>query len=139
MDKTFTRAGTSRLNGVVAYRFANDLNRERVLAKNGHTEITFYELGEAMTKDAAMLFLAQRGITAEGNRVTTTAPKAPKAKRVKAEAVVTDDDGFVEPKDERIQVAMSRLARNNPGLTAQQLLDRVMMTFKEFGEYEPTF
>jgi hypothetical protein len=136
MDKTFTRAGTSRLNGVVAYRFANDLNRERVLAKNGHTEITFYELGEAMTKSAAMLFLAQRGITAEGNRVTTTAPKA---KRVKVEAVVADDDGFVEPKDERIQVAMSRLARNNPGLTAQQLLDRVMMTFKEFGEYEPTF
>ena len=136
MDKTFTRAGTSRLNGVVAYRFANDLNRERVLAKNGHTEIVFYELGEAMTKDAAMLFLAQRGITAEGNRVTA---KAPKTKRVKAEAVVADDDGFVEPKDERIQVAMSRLARNNPGLTAQQLLDRVMMTYREFGEYEPTF
>ncbi len=136
MEKTFTRAGTSRLNGVVAYRFANDLNRERVLAKNGHTEITFYELGEPMTKDAAMLFLAQRGITAEGNRVTA---KAPKTKRIKAEAVVADDDGFVEPKDERIQVAMSQLARNNPGLTAQQLLDRVMMTFREFGEYEPTF
>jgi hypothetical protein len=34
---------------------------------------------------------------------------------------------------------MSRLARNNPGLTAQQLLDRVMMTYREFGEYEPTF
>jgi hypothetical protein len=136
MDKTYTRAGTSRLNGVVKFRFANDLNRERVLAKNGHTEIVFYDLGEAMTKDAAVLFLAQRSITAEGNRVTT---KAPKTKRVKAEVVVADDDGFVEPKDERIQVAMSRLARNNPGLTAQQLLDRVMMTFQEFGEYKPTF
>jgi hypothetical protein len=136
MDKTFTRAGTSRLNGVVAYRFANDLNRERVLAKNGHTEIVFYELGEAMTKSAAMLFLAQQGITAEGNRVTAPAPKPKKVKAAKAAAT---DDGFVEPKDERVQVAMSRLARTNPSLTAQQLLDQVMMTFKEFGDYEPNF
>jgi len=137
MDKTFTRAGTSCLNGVVAYRFANDLNRERVLAKNSHTEINFIELGEAMTKEAAVLFLNSQGIWAEGNRVAATAPKPAKIKAAKAEAA--DDDGFVEPKDERIQVAMSRLARTNPGLTAQQLLDRVMMTYREFGEYEPTF
>jgi hypothetical protein len=137
MDKTFTRAGTSRLNGVVAYRFANDLNRERVLAKNGHTEIVFYELGEAMTKDAAVLFLNSQGITAEGNRVTAKAPKTKKVRAVKAEAA--DDDGFVEPTDERIQVAMSRLARENPGLTAQQLYDSVMMTVKHFGDVEPNF
>jgi hypothetical protein len=140
MDKTFTRAGVSTVNGTVTYRFANDLNRERTLVRTGHTDIRMIELGEPMTKEAAILFLNSQGIWAESVRVSTRTPTAPKVKRaraVKAEAV--DDDGFVEPKDERIQVAMSRLARNNPGLTAQQLLDRVMMTFREFGEYEPTF
>ena len=146
MEKTFTRAGTSVLNGVKAYRFANDLNRERVLAKNGHTDILMLELGEALTKDAAIQFLNSKEIWAETNAVTAklakgkTAIKAA-AKRIRAEraAKEADDDGFVEPKDERIQVAMSRLARENPGLTAQQLYDRVMLTVKHFGDVEPNF
>jgi hypothetical protein len=137
MKKTFTRAGVSTVNGVVTYRFANDLNREKTLVRCGHTDIQLYELGEAMTKEAAMLFLAARGITAQAIKVK----RAPKAKAPKAQvkAKAVDEGGFVEPKDERIQVAMSRLARNNPGLTAQQLLDQVMATFREFGEYEPSF
>jgi hypothetical protein len=136
MEKTFTRAGTSVLNGRKAYRFANDLNRERVLSKNGHTDIVMFELGKPMTKDEAVLFLNAMDISAEH----TTAPKT-KAVRTapKAEADTVDDDGFVEPKDERIQVAMSRLAKSFPGLTAQQLLDTVMLTYKEFGDYEPSF
>jgi hypothetical protein len=58
MDKLFTVAGTSRLNGVVKFRFANDLKgRIKVLAKNGHTDIRLIELPEAMTKEGAIAFL----------------------------------------------------------------------------------
>jgi hypothetical protein len=137
MEKTFTRAGTSVLNGVKAYRFANDLNRERVLAKNGHTDILMLELGQPMTKEQAVAFLNSKEIWAEANKVTDKAPKAPRKAQAVAEAV--DDDGFVEPKDERIQVAMCQLARQYPGLSAKQLYETVMLTFKEFGDYEPNF
>jgi hypothetical protein len=58
MDKLFTVAGTSNLNGVVKFRFANDLKgRIKVLAKNGHTDIRLIELPEAMTKESAIAFL----------------------------------------------------------------------------------
>ena len=58
MDKLFTVAGTSNLNGVVKFRFANDLKgRIKVLAKNGHTDIRLIELPEAMTKERAIAFL----------------------------------------------------------------------------------
>lgn len=134
MEKTFTRAGTSVLNGVKAYRFANDLNRERVLAANGHTDIIMFELGSAMTKAEAVLFLNSREIVAEDVKVATKTAKPRKAVKV-----VAEDDDFVEPRDERIQVAMTRLARLNPMLTARQLLDQVMLTFKHFGDYEPNF
>jgi hypothetical protein len=58
MDKLFTVAGTSNLNGVVKFRFANDLKgRIKVLAKNGHTDIRLIALPEAMTKERAIAFL----------------------------------------------------------------------------------
>jgi hypothetical protein len=140
MSKTFTRAGTSVLNGVKAYRFANDLNREKVLVKNGHTDVQFLELGEAMTKEAAILFLNSQGITAEATKVAKT-PKAPKAAKP-APATEADvvDDGFVEPKDERIQVLMTRKAREYPGLSAQHLYEMVMLDLRAFPETgEPNF
>ena len=65
MTKTFTRAGISTVDGAVTYRFANDLNREIVLAKNGHTDIQMFELGEPMSKDRAVLFLNQMGLVAD--------------------------------------------------------------------------
>jgi len=43
-EKLFTHAGTSRLNGVVKARFANDALRVKVLAKNDHTDIDIIEL-----------------------------------------------------------------------------------------------
>ena len=51
-DKTFSVAGTSRLpNGTVKVRFAKDfVQRIKILAKNGHTELELIELGEEMTK-----------------------------------------------------------------------------------------
>lgn len=58
MEKTFTVAGTSNLNGAVKFRFANDLkSRTAVLTRNGHTDIHLVELPEAMTKERAIAFL----------------------------------------------------------------------------------
>jgi hypothetical protein len=58
MEKTFTVAGTSNLNGTVKFRFANDLkSRIKVLEKNGHTEVNLIELPTAMTKAQAIAFL----------------------------------------------------------------------------------
>jgi hypothetical protein len=56
-EKLFTHAGTSRLNGVVKARFANDALRVKVLAKNEHIDIDIIELKEPMTKAAAVEFL----------------------------------------------------------------------------------
>lgn len=58
MEKLFTVAGTSNLNGVVKFRFANDLkSRVKVLERNGHTEINLIELPAEMTKEAAIAYL----------------------------------------------------------------------------------
>lgn len=131
MEKTFTRAGISTNKGKIQFRFTNDLQRETVLSKNGHTDIVFYELGSAMSKSAAIEFL-----TAQGLVEAAAAPvKLARASRNPVE----DTDSFVEPKDERVQVAMSRLARQYPGMSAENLLKQVQMTFKEFGDYEPNF
>jgi hypothetical protein len=56
-EKLFTHAGTSRHNGVVKARFANDALRVKVLAKNEHTDIDIIELKEPLTKSAAVEFL----------------------------------------------------------------------------------
>jgi hypothetical protein len=148
--KTFTVAGTSVEHGTVKFRVANDLrSRIAMLTRCENTEINLVELPEPMTKQAAAAFLltvpefavsdAAGVIAAAADRVA--APSKAKAKPVarRVDAVVEDDDGFVEPKDERIQVAMSRKAREYPGLTAHQLYEMVMMTVKEFGATEPNF
>ena len=70
MEKTFTVAGTSKLNGTVKFRFANDLkSRTAVLTRNGHTDINLVELPEAMTKERAIAFL-------EGTTQPTAQPTA---------------------------------------------------------------
>ena len=48
----FKVAGVSTLKGEVKVRFANDMTRVKVLAKNGHTDIELMELPEAMAKPA---------------------------------------------------------------------------------------
>lgn len=56
-DKTFAVAGWSVLKGVLKQRFAKDLDRVKVLHRNGHTDIELWELPEAMTKPAASTWL----------------------------------------------------------------------------------
>jgi hypothetical protein len=53
----FKVAGVSRLNGVVKVRFANDMTRVKVLAKNGHTDVELMELPSSMDKAAVIAFL----------------------------------------------------------------------------------
>lgn len=59
MDKTFTIAGTSNINGVKTFRFANGkLNlRVNMLRHFGHEDINLVELPKAMTKVQAMAWL----------------------------------------------------------------------------------
>ncbi len=150
--KTFTVAGTSVEHGVVKFRVANDLrSRVQMLTRCDNTEINLILLPEPMTKSAAAAFLltvpefaasdAAAVIAEAADRVAAQSKAKAKAKPVarRVDTVATDDDGFVEPKDERIQVAMSRKAREYPGLTAHQLYEMVMMTVKEFGAAEPNF
>lgn len=53
----FKVAGVSTLKGEVKVRFANDMTRVKVLAKNGHTDIELRELPEAMDKPAVVAYL----------------------------------------------------------------------------------
>jgi len=57
MSNLFKVAGVSTLNGEVKVRFANDMTRVKVLAKNGHTDIELMEMPEAIDKPAVVTFL----------------------------------------------------------------------------------
>ena len=155
--KTFTVAGISTENNQIKFRVANDLKaRIAMLERCENTDIKLIELPEPMLKEAAAQYLLDQKLFPEADaviaaaaskeraafktpRVTKTRAAKPAQTAVEPEADVMDDDGFVEPKDERIQVAMSRLARQYPGLRAKQLYDMVMLTVKEFGDTEPNF
>jgi hypothetical protein len=66
MEKLFTVAGTSRRNGVVKFRFSNDMKgRIPMLIRTGHTEIDLRELPEPMTKAAAIAYLESLDTPAE--------------------------------------------------------------------------
>ena len=58
-EKTFTVAGVSKLDGEFKVRFANDVMRVKVLAKNGHEDINLIELEQPMSKLDAALFLQE--------------------------------------------------------------------------------
>jgi hypothetical protein len=96
MDKTFTVAGTSVLNGKTKVRFANDLvSRIKVLGRNGHDAINLIELPQAMDKASAAKYISAQdafsGIEEQaaiaqflGKRDAeepAPAPVAPKAKK----------------------------------------------------------
>ena len=60
-EKTFTVAGISTLNGKTKIRFANDVMRIKILAKNGHTNVELVELPHAMTKPEIVAHLKSIG------------------------------------------------------------------------------
>lgn len=56
-DKLFTVVGTSTLDGKTKVRFANDVMRIKILAKNGHTNINLIELPQALNKVDAVRYM----------------------------------------------------------------------------------
>lgn len=92
MSKTFTHAGVSTLDGVTKARFCNDALRQKVLIKNGHTNIDIVELMSPMTKEEAVAALLKANFD-QGNKTVRAAleaeldkrtPKAAKPKTEKA-------------------------------------------------------
>jgi hypothetical protein len=98
-DKLFTVCGTSKLNGEVKVRFANDVMRVKVLAKSGHEDITLIELPEAMLKIDAAKFIQSldefQGVAEQAaiadylDRNDEKPAKAPKAKAEKPAKTAT--------------------------------------------------
>ena len=91
MDKHFSVAGVSTLNGVVKYRVANSLKREAILKKSGHTAIKLIELPQAMSKEDAFAFIAahadfQSFKHANAKQPSTKGGVAPKIKKTAKKA-----------------------------------------------------
>ena len=105
-DKTFKVVGVSKHEGEYKVRFANDIMRIKILAKNGHEDIRLAELPQALTKLEAVLAIANMDeyadIAAQAcindwiseNGPKVRAAKGPAVTRTSkvAETKVTEDD-----------------------------------------------
>lgn len=60
-NKTFSVAGVSTLNGNTKLRFANDVMRIKILAKNGHENIEMINLPHEMTKGEIAKYMVETG------------------------------------------------------------------------------
>jgi hypothetical protein len=87
MSKTFAVAGVSTLNGACKVRFANDMTRVKVLAKNGHKDIDLVELKHPMTKEDAIAYLIKANFD-QGNAKVKAALEAAQDKRAEKPAKV---------------------------------------------------
>ena len=94
MEKLFTVAGTSALEGVVKFRVANGsaAARTKVLTRSGHTDIKLVDLATPMSKEDAIAFVKSQGSAFSAETATATKPakvaKAPKQKTVKMATIV---------------------------------------------------
>ena len=94
MEKLFSVAGTSALEGVVKFRVANGsaAARTKVLVRSGHTDIKLVDLAKPMSKEDAIAFVKSQGSAFSAETATATKPakvaKAPKQKTVKMATIV---------------------------------------------------
>lgn len=72
--KKFSVAGVSTLAGKTKIRWANDVMRIKILAKNGHTDVELVELPHEMTKAEIVQHLREIGF-GEGNTAVQAALK----------------------------------------------------------------
>lgn len=96
-EKKFAVAGVSTLDGKTKIRFANDVMRIKILAKNGHTNVNLVELPHEMTKGEIAQHLKSIGF-GQGDAAIEAAiaytekknpaPAVAEPTAVKAEAVV---------------------------------------------------
>jgi hypothetical protein len=121
----YTHAGVSKLNGEFKVRFANDMMRVKVLAKNGHKDIDIVELKTPMTKEDAVAFLlsidfangnksVQAALEQAADKRGVTAPKAKVSKPV-AKATKT-------PVAKTTKVPAPAV---EPKMTVQEAMDKV--------------
>ena len=90
MSKLFSVAGVSTLAGERTFRFANTMDRVKGLLRSGHTDVELMELPGTMTKEAAVAFLATKGITAELKSVRKDSAPVVKVKLAKTTRVVAN-------------------------------------------------
>ena len=93
----FTYAGVSKHKGEFKVRFANDQMRVKVLAKNDHTDIDIIALPDAMTKEAAVVYLTQIAFWDKGGVVNAEVRAAIEAEQTKREPKAASKD---KPKKE---------------------------------------
>ena len=86
---SFSHAGVSKLDGEFKVRFCNDALRQKVLIKNGHTDIDILELKHPMTKVEAVEFLLSIDFD-NGNKAVRAALEQALDKRSAPEAANRD-------------------------------------------------
>jgi hypothetical protein len=120
MSGSYSHAGVSKQNGEFKVRFANDVMRQKVLIKNGHTDIDIIELKHPMTKADAVAYLLsinfdngnktvraaleaaadKRSAPAGSKVVAKAAPKAKAKKTTVADTVMAEAKAKVQTKAE---------------------------------------
>lgn len=109
MEKLFTVAGVSTLNGAVKFRFANDLDkRVAVLTRNGHTDIQLVTLPSAMNKADAIAYLETVDITAPAPVAAATEEAAA------ADAAEAVADAVAELDEDAIAAMIDTLPKRTP-------------------------
>ena len=97
MDKLFKVGGVSKNNGQYKVRFANDMTRIKILAKN-NSDINLLELPKAMTKPELVTFLKSTELYANADYKA-----AIDAADAKYNGVVSAKAGKVKPSLEAIK------------------------------------
>ena len=89
--KKFAVAGVSTLQGKTKIRFANDVMRIKILAKNGHTNVELVELPNEMSKAEIAAHLTSIGFGSDSPAtlaaISYIAKKNPAEVQAKAPAV----------------------------------------------------
>ena len=128
MEKLFSVAGTSALEGVVKFRVANGsaAARTKVLVRSGHTDIKLVDLAKPMSKEDAIAFVKSQGSAFSAETATKPAKvaKAPKQKTVKMATIVKQvSKNFAAEKSVRaINASFTAKTKEVP---AEQLLAEV--------------
>lgn len=91
-DKKFAVAGVSTLEGKTKLRFANDVMRIKILAKNGHKDVELVELPHEMTKGEAVQHLKSIGFGAGNAAIEAAIKYAEKKNPAPAQEVETQEE-----------------------------------------------
>lgn len=93
-DKRFAVAGVSTLAGKTKIRFANDMMRIKILAKNGHTDVDLIDLPREMTKTEIAAYMVEqdfaKGRKSVADAIAYVAKKNPASKQVEATVAKTE-------------------------------------------------